>query len=405
MVPILRHLILAMSVVSWACVGTSDSVPHGVVREDSSGVEIVTNLTALDSLPVMGTSSPPTLAIRPDEDDAAILYRVSDVARGSDGSILVGSRGAFQVYVFAPDGTLDQTLGREGDGPGEFQAIESILLLPPDSVAVYDAGLKRLTVFGSNGAAARTVDVSSVLPARGWSRMHPLPDGFALAVGSGLAPRSEPGPYRGEAYSFRVTMEGDSAASYGPFPGLAAVRTDQLMGPLPFGGTMHSATRGDRLIIGTADGPQVQEYRPDGALVRVIRWPDRDRRVTSDDMSAFVESLVEGVPEERRASSREMFEAMPHAPEEPAYHNLLVSDHGDLWVGDYPGPAAVTSQAPMPARRWLVIDANGVTTHVVETPHGFRPMRVHDDRLLGVHTDELGVESVLEYRFGSGRMP
>ena len=52
----------------------------------------------------------------------------------------------------------------------------------------------------------------------------------------------------------------------------------------------------------------------------------------------------------------------------------------------------------MPERQWLVFGPEGELRATLRTPTGFRPHLVRGDTLLGVYTDELGVESVRAYR-------
>lgn len=393
----------ACAAAAWACAGPDAPGGSGeVVRRDSAGVEIVANVADIGSLPVVGVPAEPELVIRSEQNDSLLLYQISTAMYMPDGRIVVGVRGSYRLYVFDPDGTFRRSLGREGDGPGEFRAVQSVVPRGPDSVAAYDPSLRRITVFALDGTVGRTVDLSSLFPRTGWSRIHGLPDGYALVGEAGFAREPRPGPYREEAHSYRLTLEGDSAASYGSFPGLESVQTDALMGPLPFGAVLSSGTRDDRLVIGTAERPEIEEYGPDGRLVRLVRWPDVDRSVTDDDMADFVASTLASVPEEQREGMRESMATLPYSPRRPAYRELLVTDGGEIWVGDYPGAAEVLSQEAGPPRRWLVLDGDGVARHVIRTPAGFRPMAVGGGRILGVNTDELGVESIQVLRIDAG---
>lgn len=395
MVRMLVGMVIAIAAASWACRGSDDSDrSYEVVRRDSAGVEIVTNLVDVGLLPVVGVAEDSELVIDSEESDSVILHWVSTAFWLPDGRIVVASRGSYRVYVFGADGSLLRSLGGEGEGPGELQAVQSVIPRGPDSLTVYDPNLRRMTVFALDGSVGRTVDLSYLAPRRGWSRMHGLPDGYVLVGEAGLARQAGPGPYREEAPSYRLTIEGDSVGSYGQFPGLESVQAEGLMGPLPFGAMLQSGTRGDRLVIGTAEGPEIAEYGLDGRPVRLIRWPDLDRRVDEEDMADFVESNVAALPDEQREAMRERVAGLPHAPRRPAYHGLVVTDDGEVWVGDYPGAAEVLSQEAGPERHWLVIDAVGVTRRVIRTPAGFVPMSVREGRILGVHTDELGVETI-----------
>src|SRR4051812_49289354 len=83
------------------------------------------------------------------------------VALDSRGNLLVGDLGG-QVTELAPDGALRRRIGRKGSGPGEFDAVDGVQVLPGDSLFVYDGSLERVTVFppGSD-RPARTVTLGT----------------------------------------------------------------------------------------------------------------------------------------------------------------------------------------------------------------------------------------------------
>jgi hypothetical protein len=91
---------------------------------------------------------------------------------------------------------------------------------------------------------------------------------------------------------------------------------------------------------------------------------------------------------------RQMFAQLPHAERAPPYQHLLGTDGGEVWVGPYLGPEHNAPDARLPARQWLVLGPGGSLIARVQTPAGFRPQAIAGDELMGVFTDELGVESV-----------
>src|SRR5690606_29246206 len=88
------------------------------------------------------------------------LYEVNGVARLSDGRIAIVNSGSSEVRLFSPEGELLQTLGGNGEGPGEFRSLRRAFVLPGDSLLVVDASLDRLTLFSSGGSLVRTAAVA-----------------------------------------------------------------------------------------------------------------------------------------------------------------------------------------------------------------------------------------------------
>lgn len=86
---------------------------------------------------------------------------VSSAYRFRDGGILVANAGARELVYFDSVGALRRSVGRKGQGPGEFQGPMSIFAGRADSLAVYDPALQRWTILGPDLAVARTAPVPS----------------------------------------------------------------------------------------------------------------------------------------------------------------------------------------------------------------------------------------------------
>src|SRR5690349_20760958 len=70
---------------------------------------------------------------------SADLLGVNGLDVDSMGNIYVADRSS-QLVVFSPQGTMLRKLGRKGQGPGEFDWIASVRVLPGDSVYAFDSG-------------------------------------------------------------------------------------------------------------------------------------------------------------------------------------------------------------------------------------------------------------------------
>jgi len=65
-----------------------------------------------------------------EDDDEVILGLASSVLTDKDGNLYVLDAQQTEILVFAPDGRLLRTLGRRGQGPGEFENAQRITFLP-----------------------------------------------------------------------------------------------------------------------------------------------------------------------------------------------------------------------------------------------------------------------------------
>lgn len=375
-----------------ACAG--EAAQSGVTVADSAGVSVVTNERTVEQAPLRSLT--PEVA-REIVDD--VLFQVSAIRPLPDGTVAVGVNGASSVVLFDAGGAQRSTLGRQGEGPGEFRNIQSLVPLPGDSLGVYDSRLLRLTVFPLDGGIPRVVGAPEGFATRGGSRVWPLGHDLVLAWEAGFGSAgAETGLVRSEDPSYRLDLSGEVLARYGPFPGVTLAVGEGLMGMAPFGARLSTTTVGDQFIVGTGDAPEFRLYGPDGGLTRVVRWADVDRTVTQERMDSFVDFMVSKLPPEQAEAARPRFASLPFAPVMAAYQDILAAPGGGVWVGEYPGPEA---QAPfgrrLAPRRWAVFGPDGTLEERVETPVGFMPMVVAEGLVWGVYVDELDVESVRAY--------
>ncbi|MXX33303.1 MAG: hypothetical protein F4107_07950 [Gemmatimonadetes bacterium] len=108
-------------------------------------------------------------------------------AMGFDGSgnLYILDEAAFQVIVLDTSGELVRTVGRKGEGPGEFQRPGDLVVWRDGTFAVPDAGHNAFQIFGTDGALEHFV------------RMSAEQSPFAMDP-AGLSLR--PGPRTGEVY-------------------------------------------------------------------------------------------------------------------------------------------------------------------------------------------------------------
>jgi hypothetical protein len=151
------------------------------------------------------------------------------------------------IAVYGPDGRFQRAFGTEGDGPGEFRNIGSVVVGPGDSLWVV-SGSGRVTVLDPDLEMARNIPVSGV------DALIPLADGRAVArIGARALRHLGPGTSVGEQVAL---PEQDAMGS--PFDnGLARLPDGRLLAPQ---GTRY------RLDVVGADGTH------DRAILRETGW-------------------------------------------------------------------------------------------------------------------------------------
>ena len=112
---------------------------------------------------------------RPLSGDFAEVYRVggmnapewaffegsSDVAFDAAGNLYVLDDEAGHVVVVDPEGALVRTIGRRGEGPGEFRMVTNLVVWRDGRFAVADVGHAAYQVFSAEGQLERFVKMSA----------------------------------------------------------------------------------------------------------------------------------------------------------------------------------------------------------------------------------------------------
>jgi hypothetical protein len=93
--------------------------------------------------------------LRVSEGEDFFFGRIADAAVADDGRIYVVDNQAAHVKVLSPDGTLRDTVGVRGEGPGEFQHPLKLARARGDSLYVLDGMDGRVHVFAPGGAFER----------------------------------------------------------------------------------------------------------------------------------------------------------------------------------------------------------------------------------------------------------
>ncbi len=106
----------------------------------------------------------------------AALGLVRDVALLHDADRLaVADWDSQEIRVFDLRGQYVETLGRRGEGPGEFKALGHVASFPGGAVVGWDEGARRVTMFLDDGLATIEPDLS-VFPQRGPAFLGLWPD-------------------------------------------------------------------------------------------------------------------------------------------------------------------------------------------------------------------------------------
>lgn len=86
-----------------------------------------------------------------EEEDRAVLNRPFDVRAASNGDIYVLDWGDIHIKVYDREGRFLYTIGRKGQGPGEFDAPSYFDLAADGSICLLDSRTRRIEIFDAGG--------------------------------------------------------------------------------------------------------------------------------------------------------------------------------------------------------------------------------------------------------------
>jgi hypothetical protein len=318
-----------------------------------------------------------------------------------DGRYVVANSGASDVRYYDAEGLHLATVGRQGEGPGEFRSVNSLIRGPADSLIVYDNQARRFSMISPEAAFVRDfrfaeADGVSMVIGR-------TPSGEYVSLPTGI--RGSPGELpNGLVRSDQVvtlhSAEGAIIDTIGTFPGPERVINVQQQGGQivsvsvaapPFARTPTFVLSNGALWVATEDGPEFARYALDGTLQLLLRTGREPVPVTSEHVNAIIERRLESAPPQAHAGIRTGYESMPRAELIPPYSRIMTDSAGNLWVEDYENPLVAPG-------RWTVYAEDGGILARIVLPERFRPFDIGDDWILGRELDDLDVEHLRVYR-------
>ncbi len=122
-----------------------------------------------------------------EEQEAQMLRDVRTLDVDDDGNIYVLDEGAADIKAFDAGGRHIRTIGRRGQGPGEFGLPVGIIITPRNEILAYDMGQRVLKFLSREGTSLRQLSTADKFQFTG---PRFTPDGHM--VGSYLVPADKP---------------------------------------------------------------------------------------------------------------------------------------------------------------------------------------------------------------------
>ena len=258
------------------------------IRSDSAGIEIVTSdPSRSDATCTLGDE--PIFRVGNDESNEAQWFStIRGVGRLSDGSVAVIDDASAEIRIFDAAGRHLRSMGRHGEGPGEFRNAGKLWVLPGDTLWAGDYRPWRYNVFTSDGEWVRAVEMNPIYgnPSRSGGV---LDNGVSInTVWGQPIPRDfkTPDTIVVEAHG----PDGERLATLGPIlhttygpEGMYQIFTQSAV----------VEAGGSTIATGRTSQTEVRLLDDELRLRRILRWSDSDRDVTGADVGAWRDDYIE----------------------------------------------------------------------------------------------------------------
>jgi hypothetical protein len=342
----------------------------------------------------------PRLSLGVAEGDAEQeFFRVGTPFLLPDGRLVVPLEADSELRVFGPDGNFLGSLGRQGEGPGEFVALTEAWARG-DTIETFDSRLARITRFLPDGSA-EVVRLQTPVGLEA-APSGALPEGWVAVAfaGAGSGARDLFGLHW-------FSRDGPYVREVGRVEGMLRVSVPGVSGPHPLSPrAVVRVARGEIYYSGTLR-PRIRVLGAVGGEEREIVWEEVGS-VSPRAALALVRDAARARPDRgSAAAASEHLLQSDHVPEPvPALWDFMVDELGFIWVcpydparhgfalGDLSGGGYVTGGTSR-GGRWRILSPDGEQVGSLEVPDGLRMTQITRDAVVGVRVDPvLGFESV-----------
>lgn len=267
------------------------------------------------------------------EESDLLLGMVRDVARDADGNLYVLDSQLAQVHVFAPDGRLVRTVGRQGDGPGEFRFPTNLIVLPDGRLGVSRVMPGSIVLLTPDGSPAGTIRVGGEGNDGAMQFLDEVFYAGGRLVVSGRAMHRLATGVEREMYASILDLEGQEQTRLLGKRGTDAVMTRKFVERDEYWvnrGGMAAGRDGRVYLAQERDRYAIHVYTPAGKLERVIERDIRPRKRTDSEKSQVGSGMVAIVNGER-IRFEIVAEDYP-----PCVAGMTALDTGELWVTGAP---------------------------------------------------------------------
>jgi hypothetical protein len=274
------------------------------------------------------------LSIGNENDENYMFHEAANIATDSQENIYVSDSGNFRIQKFDHKGQYLQTIGKKGQGPGEFENPSRVFLDNQDNIYVTDGGGKwrdsrLMKIFNSRGEFRQVIHLEDPI-----SNFHVDPEGNILA---NVSQRVERGTKRAVV---KMNSEGKMIEKIAEFSDVKIVtkKSSEMTASFRVG---HIYT--PRLYFSPIDGQTFlyaysTEYKvyvidKDGKLMLKIQKNEAPNSISISEKKYIIEQLAENISRSgTKWPEGVLEEACNFPPSRPFFRRIIVDDMQRLFI-------------------------------------------------------------------------
>ena len=353
------------------------------------------------------------------------LFRVSGAFRLASGETVVANAGTAELRYYDVNGRFVHSVGRFGQGPGEFSTLTSASAIRGDSVVAWDQRERRLTIFDARGQVAHVMTLQFpdeqvemaglsapahpgtviarrdgallVAPVRpGWllSGLRDGPNGTAQQFADSMM---IDGVYAFDYPLYRIDRDGRILDRLGPITGDESVVVGGQAQPYPMGLRFY-AVGGDRYFFAGSGKPYVIAAAGDQGFADAVTAA-APARPAAQAFEEQITRMVEFRQPATRQQVAEFWKRVPRPDAMPSYGDLRADELDRIWVQTYRSRSEELAEHP---QEWSVFSPDGTRIASLTVPFDLVVRDVAFGHVTGVRSDEYGVTRVEVYQVIDG---
>jgi len=298
-----------------------------------------------------------------------MLYEPREIDADEDGNIYILDRKAIHIKVFDSRGKFVRTIGKKGQGPGEFENPSGIRITPQKEILVCDPRSRRVLFFSVDGQFLR-----QLLAGEMWMFTRAKVDSKGNIVGSHTIMDKVP---KTELLKFNAEMEPLFTIASMPI-----ARYPDFNPYFPF--FFYEVTEEDNILWGKTTEYEFRILSPEGKLVKRIVKDYDPEKLTREDREKRAKEIWGDAP----PSASDVRVKWPK--NFPAFQECIMDDRGWLFVRTY-------EKTKDPEGSYYdVFDNEG--RYIAKVFLTVRPRLLKAGKLYAIEEDEEGFLTVKRYR-------